>query len=108
MIGLVLVGLLPFAALGIMLGHLLTADSIGPAIGGVTALLALLGGAWFPIGQPTLHDLAQLLPSYWLVQAGHVGVGGQGWGAAGGSSSLRGRWCSALARRAYGRDTQRV
>ena len=34
MTALILVGLLPFAALGILLGHLLTTDSIGPAIGG--------------------------------------------------------------------------
>jgi ABC-2 type transport system permease protein len=39
---LMLVGLAPFAAIGILLGHLLTADSIGPAIGGVTAVFALL------------------------------------------------------------------
>ena len=70
--GLLLVGLLPFAALGILLGHLLGVDSIGPAIGGTTALLAFLGGVWFPIGDGVLHDIAQALPSYWLVQASHV------------------------------------
>jgi len=37
------------AALGILLGHVLTTDSIGPAIGGLTALFALLGGVWFPV-----------------------------------------------------------
>ena len=37
------VRLLPFAALGILFGHLLTVDSLGPAVGGTTALL------WFPI-----------------------------------------------------------
>ena len=30
-----------------------------------------------------MHDIAQALPSYWLVQASHVGVGGHGWGATG-------------------------
>ena len=49
MTGLILIGLLPFAALGIVFGHLLTPDSIGPAMGGATALLAILGGTWFPI-----------------------------------------------------------
>ena len=49
MTGLILVGLMPFAAVGIVLGHLLTVDSIGPVIGGLTALLAILGGTWFPI-----------------------------------------------------------
>jgi len=38
MTGLILVGLAPFAALGILLGHLLTTDSVGPAIGGTTAV----------------------------------------------------------------------
>ncbi len=44
MTALILVGLVPFAALGIMLGHMLTPDSIGPAMGGGVSLLALLGG----------------------------------------------------------------
>ena len=77
MTGLILVGLIPFAALGITLGHLLTPDSIGPAMGGGVSLLALLGGTWFPLGSHGfLHDVAQYLPSYWLVQAGHVALGG--------------------------------
>ena len=59
---------------------LLSADSIGPAIGGTTALLGLLGGVWFPITGGALHVIAQTLPSYWLVQAAHVGLGGDGWG----------------------------
>ena len=46
MVGLLLVGLIPFAVLGILLGHLLTADSLAPAVGGTTSLFALLGGAY--------------------------------------------------------------
>ena len=66
-------GLVPFAALGILLGHLLTADSIGPAVGGMVSLLALVSGTWFPLGSHGfLHDTAQFLPSYWLVRASHV------------------------------------
>ena len=30
-----------------------------------------------------LDDLAQLLPSYWLVQANHVSLGGPAWAAMG-------------------------
>ena len=56
--------LLPFAALGIGLGHLLNVDSVGPVMGGLTALLALVGGTWFPVTQGFLHDLGQCLPSY--------------------------------------------
>ena len=34
--GYVLVALMPFAVIGIILGHLLTVDSMGPALGGLT------------------------------------------------------------------------
>jgi ABC-2 type transport system permease protein len=110
MTGLILVGLIPFAALGITIGHMLTPDSIGPAMGGGISLLALLGGTWFPIASHGfLHDLAQYLPSYWLVQASHVAVGGHGWSAKGwiviaAWTVILGR----LAARAYRRDTGRV
>jgi ABC-2 type transport system permease protein len=107
---LILVGLVPFAAAGILLGHLLTVDSIGPVIGGLTALLSILGGAWFPVSSSgALHDVAQLVPSYWLVQASRIAVGGQPWGAKG--WIVMGAWAAAmivLAGRAYRRDTRRV
>jgi ABC-2 type transport system permease protein len=105
---LMLVGLAPFAAIGILLGHLLTAESIGPAIGGVTAVFALLGGVWFPVSHGAMHEIAEALPSYWLVQAGHVGLGGSGWGATG--WLIVAAWtigAAGAARRAYARDTQR-
>ena len=47
--GYVLVALVPFAVFGIVLGHVLTVDSIGPAVGGLASLFALLGGAWGPL-----------------------------------------------------------
>jgi ABC-2 type transport system permease protein len=110
MTGLILVGLIPFAALGIMIGHLLTPDSIGPAMGGGISLLALLGGTWFPISSNGfLHDIAQLLPSYWLVQASHVALGGHAWAAKGWIVMIA--WTvvlSVLAGRAYRHDTRRV
>jgi ABC-2 type transport system permease protein len=109
MTGLILVGLIPFAALGILAGHLLTADSIGPAIGGGIGLLALLGGTWFPITNGAMHDIAQALPSFWLVQASHVSLGGQAWGATG--WLVMAAWTAvltALAVRAYQRDTKRT
>jgi ABC-2 type transport system permease protein len=106
---LLLVGLIPFAALGILIGHLLTADSVGPTVGGVTALLSILGGVWFPIhGSGFLHDIAVALPSYWLVQASHVGLGGRGWSATG--WIVVAAWTAVAARlamRAYRRDTGR-
>jgi ABC-2 type transport system permease protein len=104
----ILLGLVPFAALGILLGHLLNPDSIGPAMGGTTALLSILGGVWFPITSGALHDIAQLLPSFWLVQASHIALGGSGWGWLG--WVVMTGWTivfTALAVRAYRRDTAR-
>jgi ABC-2 type transport system permease protein len=110
MTGLILVSLVPFAALGILLGHLLTPESIGPALGGGVSVLAFLGGTWFPIpSSGLLHDVAQFLPSYWLVQASHVALGGHPWPAR--TWIVMIAWTvvlSALAARAYRRDTGRV
>lgn len=80
LIGLVIVGLIPFAVIGIIIGHLLTPEAIGPGLGGLSALFALLGGAWFPLATGgTLLTIVKLLPSYWLVQAGKTAYGGSGW-----------------------------
>jgi ABC-2 type transport system permease protein len=111
MTGLVLVALIPFAALGVGLGHLLTPDSMGPAMGGGVGLLAFLGGTWFPIvGTGLFVKLCQLLPSYWLVQAGSIGNGAHNpWGAKG--WLVIAAWsivCTAFAVWAYRRDTKRV
>ena len=111
MLGLVIVGLLPFAALGIFIGHLFTPDSIGPVLGGGVAVLAFLGGAWGPIGGAGgfMHGLSQLIPTYWLVQAGHTLVGDQAWSGKG--WLVVAVWTavlSVLAARAYVRDTKRV
>jgi ABC-2 type transport system permease protein len=106
---LILVGLVPFAAIGIWIGHMLTPDSIGPTLGGMTAIFAFLGGVWFPITSGTLQQIAQLLPSYWLVQAAHIGVGGSGWNARGWITIAVWTFAAAaLARRAYRHDTKRV
>jgi ABC-2 type transport system permease protein len=76
MTGLVLIALIPFAALGVAMGHLINSDAAGPAMGGGISLFAFLGGTWFPItGSGLFAQLCRLLPSYWLVQAGHVGLG---------------------------------
>jgi ABC-2 type transport system permease protein len=109
MTGYLLVGLIPFAALGILLGHLVTADSVAPTIGGVTALLSFLGGVWFPVGGTgVLHYVAQALPSYWLVQAAYVGLGAGGWGREGWLVMAAWTFVAArLAMRAYRRDTGR-
>jgi ABC-2 type transport system permease protein len=111
---LALIALIPFAALGIALGHLLTVDAMGPAMGGGTSIFAFLGGTWFPLtGGGGFVAFCKLLPSFWLVQAGHVGLPGQHddnpWGAEG--WIVIAAWSvamTAFAIWAYRRDTQRV
>lgn len=106
---LILIGLGPFAALGVLVGHLLTADTIGPAAGGLVSLLALVSGNWFPLGEGVMRDMAQFLPSYWLVQASHVSLGGATWSVTG--WLVVGGWTvvlAALAHAAFRRDTERV
>jgi ABC-2 type transport system permease protein len=110
MTGLMIVGLIPFAAAGVLLGHKLTTDSIGPALGGGTALLALVSGTWFPVGDSgVVHDIAVNLPSYYLVQANRVALGGSAWPARG--WLVVAVWSAimiVLAARAYRADTGRA
>lgn len=108
---LLLVGLIPFAILGILAGHLLRPDSLGPAVGGATALFAILGGAWGPLSTGhTFVEIVKCIPSYWLVQAGKVAFGGSGWPPAEAWIVIA-VWSIVLARLAvvaYRRDTVRL
>lgn len=109
MTALILIALIPFAAAGIFVGHKVTVESVGPAIGGGTAVLALVSGTWFPVTSGVLHDIGQALPSYWLVQAGRVPLGGSAWSATGWMVVVG--WSIvmiALAARAYRADTDRA
>jgi ABC-2 type transport system permease protein len=109
MTGLIVVGLLPFAALGVLVGHLVNTDSVGPLMGGLVSILAFLSGTWFPITSGFLHSFGQFLPSWWLVQARNVALDGQGWDARGWITVAA--WTAILsagAAWAYRRDTGRV
>ncbi|HJQ44366.1 MAG TPA: ABC transporter permease [Jatrophihabitantaceae bacterium] len=110
MTSLLLVGLAPFIALGVLAGHLLTVDSMGPALGGGSAFFGFLGGQWFPLpNHGALHVIGQGVPSYWLTQASRVGIGDRGWTATGWIVVIG--WTVAatvVARWAYRRDTGRV
>jgi ABC-2 type transport system permease protein len=109
MTGLILVALLPLAALGITLGHLMNVDSIGPLTGGLVAILAFLSGTWFPLTSGFLYDVGQYQPGYWIVQASHLAIHGPAWGIKGWVVVIA--WTVALvflAGVAYRRDTQRV
>lgn len=110
MIVLVLIGLVPFALLGIAVGHLVRSDAVGPLMGGLTSLLALLGGAFGPLGTSgAIHQISKLFASYWLVAAGKAGLTHQAWSLEGWVVIVV--WTVALARVgriAYQRDTARV
>jgi len=83
--GLLLVGLTPFIALGIVLGYLVRADALTPVIGGVVVLFALVGGVYgFQLAHSgPLFDVMKAVPSYWLVQAGKTALSGGSWPAQG-------------------------
>jgi ABC-2 type transport system permease protein len=108
--GLLLVGLIPFAVMGIMFGHLLKVDSLGPAIGGLTSLFALLGGSYGPlIRSGPLFDVVKFIPSYWLVQASKTAERAGAWPLE--AWVVIAVWSavlSFLAVRVYQRDTKRV
>jgi len=108
--GLILVGLIPIAALGIMLGHMISIDTLGPVIGGLTSLLALLGGAFGPLAKSgILLTIVKCLPSYWIVQAGKTAIGGGGWPAE--AWIVLAIWTIVLVRltaQVYRRDTKRL
>ncbi len=111
MLGLLLVGLIPFSIMGILLGHLIKVDSLGPAIGGITSIFALLGGVFGPlVTGGAFFDVVKALPSYWLVQAGKSALlGGHIW--TGEAWIVIAAWSLVLARlavRVYRRDTARV
>ena len=110
MTGLVLVGLIPFAVFGILIGHLVSVDSMGPAMGGTISIFALLGGSWGPIGNGTwVEGALKLLPSYWITRASQVAVHGGGWPVE--AWVVVAVWTLvlvAITRRVYERDTKRV
>jgi ABC-2 type transport system permease protein len=107
---LVLIAIVPFATLGLLAGHLMSAESIGPAIGGAGAFFGILGGIWFPL--PThgfMYEFGQTLPSYWIAQAARTAYGGDAWPLR--AWLVIGIWTvllAALTVRVYQRDTARV
>ncbi|HEY2079997.1 MAG TPA: ABC transporter permease [Streptosporangiaceae bacterium] len=81
--GLLVAGLVPFVVMGFILGYLLPVDALAAGLGGVVVLFALLGGVFgFQLATSgPLFDVLKCLPSYWLVQAGKITLGGGGWPA---------------------------
>ena len=78
--GLILVGLAPLVAMGILFGYLIRPDTTAVVFGGSVVILALLGGefgTFFNSG--AMLDVVKLLPSYWLAQAGKAAILGVNW-----------------------------
>src|SRR5262249_60047279 len=77
MTGLLLAGLAPFVALGIVVGYLVPADALAPAIGGGVGLLALVGGVdGVPLAAPgPVVAGVEAIPSYWVGDARQAPAG---------------------------------
>jgi ABC-2 type transport system permease protein len=80
----ILLGLLPVAALGIAIGYSASRPAtLQPIFGLGSALLALLGGMFYPadLFPRAMLDFVQLLPTYWSAEAGRAVLQGSwvGW-----------------------------
>ncbi len=110
MTALILVGLVPFAAAGITLGHLLTPDSIGPALGGGSRCWRSWAapGSRSPPAACCIRSPGTSPPTGWCRPATWPSAG-KAWDAQGWLVVLG--WTVALtllARRVYIRDTARL
>jgi ABC-2 type transport system permease protein len=79
MVGLLLAGAVPFAALGIAIGSVSNGDSATGITSFAYLALAALGGLWMPTSSmpQTMRSVARVLPSNSLAQLGwHVAAGG--------------------------------
>ncbi|GAA1848827.1 ABC transporter permease [Pseudonocardia ailaonensis] len=72
------IGVLPFAAIGLFIGQMATADS-AQGMATVTMLLfSLLGGLFIPafLLPSAMATIARLLPSYWIADTARAAVAG--------------------------------
>ena len=102
---LIAIALLPFAALGVLIGHYVAVDAVGPVGAGTVTLLGILSGTWYPTSSGLIHDIAQFLPSYWLVQASRISLHGHAWTATAWLVVIG--WIAALAAPVYRRYANR-
>jgi ABC-2 type transport system permease protein len=72
-------GVLPFAAIGLLVGTLATQESAQGATMVTMLLFSLLGGIFIPVAilPPVMVTIAQALPSFWLADvAARPALGG--------------------------------
>lgn len=103
----VLVGLLPVAALGVLVGYAARPQTLQALFGIGSALLALLGGLWVPADNfpRLLRDVVQVLPTYWSAATARAALRGEWVGLHGAAVLVA--WTlllGALAARAYRMD----
>jgi len=65
-------GAIPFAALGLLIGLSIPADSLPSVMGLSSMVLGMLGGMWIPaqIAPDWLSAIMKATPSYWFTQLG--------------------------------------
>lgn len=70
----ILLGLLPVAALGVVVGYSARPQTLQPVFGIGSSLLALLGGLFVPTETfpVVLQDIVKVLPTYWSAAAGRA------------------------------------
>ncbi|MGH2513427.1 MAG: ABC transporter permease [Candidatus Limnocylindrales bacterium] len=80
LVGALVVGSLPFAALGILLGYLFDGDGVQGAFMVTYFSLAILGGLWTPVSAlpPILVTIAHVLPSFHFGNLGWEILAGRG------------------------------
>jgi ABC-2 type transport system permease protein len=108
---LLIIGLVPLAVLGVLMGHLIKADMLTAVAGGLVTVLALFGGSYgFLIASSgVMYDVIRAIPSYWLVQAGTIALHGGNWPAQ--AWIVVAAWTAVLiplAALAYRRDTSKA
>lgn len=104
---------IPFAALGLLIGQIGTAETMQPIMSIVMLVMSLLGGVFIPIdGMPSgMLAIAKLLPSYWLSQVGRGAVTDQLNMTLGHTVLVLAAWTAGLGllvARRYRRDSARV
>jgi ABC-2 type transport system permease protein len=74
------VGVLPFAAIGLLFGFLFDVTSAQPAVMISYIAMAILGGLWVPVATfpDTLATIAQIMPTYHFANLGWASLTGGG------------------------------
>lgn len=80
LLGTMWAGVIPFIALGLLVGSLLNADAAQPVAMICMFVLAIAGGLWYPIqGMGEIfRDIAQVLPSFRYADMGQSIIAGDG------------------------------